>query len=94
MNIKKFLTTKLMAEAAGKNIIEIVKKKHDSLLCFAGGDTPLMTLNYLVEAANRGKLTLEHARLSVLMNGLVLIKKRMEVVSKHYLIIFLIVSQI
>ncbi|WP_339182478.1 glucosamine-6-phosphate deaminase [Oceanobacillus sp. FSL W7-1293] len=56
MNIKKFLTTKLMAEAAGKNIIEIVKKKPDSLLCFAGGDTPLMTLNYLVEAANQGKV--------------------------------------
>ncbi|GIO18980.1 glucosamine-6-phosphate isomerase [Oceanobacillus oncorhynchi subsp. incaldanensis] len=56
MNIKKFLTTELMAEAAGKHIIEIVKKKPDSLLCFAGGDTPLMTLNYLAEAANQGEV--------------------------------------
>ncbi|KQL52521.1 hypothetical protein AN964_02535 [Heyndrickxia shackletonii] len=56
MNIKKFSTAVSMAEAAGEHIIELVKKKPESLLCFAGGETPLLTLNYLVEAALKGKV--------------------------------------
>lgn len=56
MKLKKFSTAASMAEAAGEHIIELVKNKPDSLLCFAGGDTPLLTLEYLVEAAKKGKV--------------------------------------
>ena len=45
-----------MSKSVSEHIIEYVNKKPNSLLCFAGGDTPLKTFDYLVEAANKGEV--------------------------------------
>lgn len=45
-----------MSKRAANKIIEQMKKKPDSLLCLAAGNTPTGTLNYLVEAARRGEV--------------------------------------
>jgi glucosamine-6-phosphate isomerase len=45
-----------MSKLAAETIIEQVKNKPESLLCFAAGSTPTGTLKYLVEAAKRNEV--------------------------------------
>ena len=45
-----------MSEAVAKYIIDYVNNKPESLLCLAGGDTPLLTYQFLVEAAEKGEV--------------------------------------
>lgn len=45
-----------MSKATAKFIIEYVNHKPDSMLCLAGGDTPLRTFDYLVEAEKNGRV--------------------------------------
>nr|WP_253199691.1 glucosamine-6-phosphate deaminase [Clostridium gasigenes] len=45
-----------MSKKASEYIIDTVNKKPQSLLCLAGGDTPLKTYEYLVEAYNNNKV--------------------------------------
>lgn len=45
-----------MSKGVANHIINYINNKPDSLLCFAGGDTPLQTYAYLVEAAANGQV--------------------------------------
>nr|WP_253199142.1 glucosamine-6-phosphate deaminase [Clostridium gasigenes] len=45
-----------MSKKASEYIIDTVNKKPESLLCLAGGDTPLKTYEYLVEAYNNNEV--------------------------------------
>ena len=47
-----------LSKAVGDFVIDYVGKKPDSLICFAGGDTPLGLLKYLVEAVQENKVDL------------------------------------
>ena len=51
-----------LSKAVGDFVIDYVGKKPDSLICFAGGDTPLGLLKYLVEAVNENKVDLSKCR--------------------------------
>ncbi|MBC1425052.1 glucosamine-6-phosphate deaminase [Listeria seeligeri] len=46
----------IVAETISKKIIEIVKEKPTSLICIAGGDTPLLTIEALIKANQAGEL--------------------------------------
>lgn len=45
-----------LSEAVGKFIVDYVNNKPNSLLCLAGGDTPLATYKYLVDASEKGEV--------------------------------------
>ncbi len=47
MNTKIYKNYEELSKGTANFIINYVKKKPESLLCFAGGDTPLMTYRYL-----------------------------------------------
>jgi len=51
-----------LSEKAAKIIIEQVKKKPDSILCLAGGDTPVGTYNKMVEAAKNSEVDFSECR--------------------------------
>ncbi|WP_026692316.1 glucosamine-6-phosphate deaminase [Peribacillus kribbensis] len=51
-----------LSDRAVEKIIEQVQKKPDSLLCLAGGDTPIGTYERLVETAKSRKLDLSQCR--------------------------------
>ena len=51
-----------LSKAVGDFVIDYVGKKPDSLICFAGGDTPLGLLKYLVEAVNENKVDLSKCK--------------------------------
>ncbi|EAF5666262.1 glucosamine-6-phosphate deaminase [Listeria innocua] len=46
----------LVAETVSQRIIELVKAKPASLICIAGGDTPLLTIEALIKASQAGKV--------------------------------------
>lgn len=50
MEIKIYETYELMSKKSAEYIIDKINEKPNSLLCLAGGDTPLKTYEYLVEA--------------------------------------------
>ena len=45
-----------MSEKAADFIAEYIAKKPDTLLCIAGGETPMGIFRYLVKYANEGKI--------------------------------------
>lgn len=47
---------KEMSKGVADHIIQYINNKPEALLCFAGGDTPLQTYAYLVEAAANGEV--------------------------------------
>lgn len=47
-----------LSQLAAKKIIEVMKEQPTGLYCFAGGDTPVMTLNLLVAAHQAGEIDL------------------------------------
>jgi glucosamine-6-phosphate isomerase len=51
-----------LSDKATEKIIEQVRKKPDSILCLAGGDTPIGTFERMVEAAKRGKIDFSQCR--------------------------------
>lgn len=53
---------KELSKAVGDFVIDYVSKKPDSLICFAGGDTPLGLLKYLVNAVNENKVDLSRCK--------------------------------
>ena len=53
---------KELSKAVGDFVIDYVSKKPDSLICFAGGDTPLGLLKYLVNAVNENKVDLSKCK--------------------------------
>ncbi|EHM7934881.1 glucosamine-6-phosphate deaminase [Listeria innocua] len=46
----------LVAETVSQRIIELVKAKPASLICIAGGDTPLLTIEALIKASQAGEI--------------------------------------
>ncbi|MBC2112518.1 glucosamine-6-phosphate deaminase [Listeria innocua] len=46
----------LVAETVSQRIIELVKAKPASLICIAGGDTPLLTIEALIKASQTGEV--------------------------------------
>jgi len=56
MNILKFSNYDEMSRAAADLIIQQVKTKPDSLLCFPSGESPAGVLRYLVADANAGRV--------------------------------------
>ncbi|EAA0092953.1 glucosamine-6-phosphate deaminase [Listeria innocua] len=46
----------LVAETVSQRIIELVKAKPASLICIAGGDTPLLTIEALIKASQAGEV--------------------------------------
>ncbi|EFR94490.1 glucosamine-6-phosphate isomerase, putative, partial [Listeria innocua FSL J1-023] len=46
----------LVAETVSQRIIELVKAKPASLICIAGGDTPLLTIEALIKANQAGEV--------------------------------------
>lgn len=50
-----------MSQVAARLIIETFKAKPEGLYCFAGGDTPVKTLNLLVTAHKQGEIDLTKA---------------------------------
>lgn len=52
----------LMSKAVADNIINYVNNKPKSLLCLAGGDTPLKTFEYLVKAAENKEINLTEVK--------------------------------
>lgn len=46
----------IVAETISQKIIEIVKEKPTSLICIAGGDTPLLTIEELIKANQAGEV--------------------------------------
>ncbi|MBC1534172.1 glucosamine-6-phosphate deaminase [Listeria seeligeri] len=46
----------IVAESISQKIIEIVKEKPTSLICIAGGDTPLLTIEALIKANQAGEV--------------------------------------
>lgn len=56
MKINVYENYELMSKKVSEYIIETVNKKPESLLCLAGGDTPLKTYKYLVEAYNNNEV--------------------------------------
>ncbi len=56
MNIKVFKNYNLLSEAAANQVLQQVSLKPDSLLCFASGDSPTGTLDYLIQYAKQGKI--------------------------------------
>lgn len=46
----------IVAETISQKIIEIVKEKPTSLICIAGGDTPLLTIEALIKANQAGEV--------------------------------------
>lgn len=50
-----------LSEAAAKKIIDVMKSNPTGLYCFAGGDTPVLTLNLLVKAHKSGEIDLNQA---------------------------------
>ncbi|MDV4151373.1 glucosamine-6-phosphate deaminase [Clostridium sp. AL.422] len=53
---------KKLSMAVADYIIDQVKEKPESLLCLAGGDTPLLTYNYLAQAYTNGKVDFSKCR--------------------------------
>ncbi|MGX6443861.1 glucosamine-6-phosphate deaminase [Neobacillus sp. K501] len=51
-----------MSKATAEFIIDYVDKKPDSLMCLAGGDTPLRTFDYLVEAEKNGRVNFSQCK--------------------------------
>lgn len=51
-----------LSEKAAEIIIEQVNKKPDSILCLAGGDTPVGTYEKMVEASKSGKVDFSQCR--------------------------------
>ena len=51
-----------LSKAVGDFVIDYISKKPDSLICFAGGDTPLGLLKYLVNAVNENKVDLSRCK--------------------------------
>jgi glucosamine-6-phosphate deaminase len=51
-----------LSKAVGDFVIDYVEKKPHSLICFAGGDTPLGLLKYLVKAAEENKVDLSKCK--------------------------------
>lgn len=51
-----------MSQAVANQIIDYINKKPESLLCLAGGDTPLKTYEYLVKAAESNKVDFSKAK--------------------------------
>ncbi|TDL73595.1 glucosamine-6-phosphate deaminase [Rhodococcus qingshengii] len=56
MNIKVLTNYEEMSKCTAEFIIDYIQKKPDSLLCLAGGHTPLRTFDFLVESANKGQV--------------------------------------
>ncbi|HHQ1268782.1 TPA: glucosamine-6-phosphate deaminase [Listeria innocua] len=46
----------LVAETVSQRIIKLVKAKPASLICIAGGDTPLLTIEALIKASQAGEV--------------------------------------
>jgi len=51
-----------LSDQAARKIFEQVQNKPDSLLCLAGGDTPIGTYERMVEAAKSGKIDFSQCR--------------------------------
>lgn len=51
-----------LSELAAQKIIAVMKEKPRGLYCFAGGDTPVKTLNLLVAAHQKGEIDLSAAQ--------------------------------
>lgn len=56
MKVNMFENYEKMSKATADYIIDYVNKKPESLLCLAGGDTPLLAYSYLIEAAKNNKV--------------------------------------
>lgn len=56
MKINIYDNYELMSKEAAIYIIDVVNKNPEALLCLAGGDTPLRTYKYLVEAYNNNEV--------------------------------------
>ncbi len=52
----------LASEILKDKIINLINKKPDSLICLAGGDTPLKLYGKLIEAEKKGKVSFENCR--------------------------------
>ncbi|MBP1042704.1 glucosamine-6-phosphate deaminase [Vagococcus sp. BWB3-3] len=50
-----------LSQLAAQKIIEVMKSNPTGLYCFAGGDTPVLTLNLLVKAHQAGEIDLNKA---------------------------------
>ena len=62
MNIKVLTDYEEMSKCTAEFIIEFVQKKPDSLLCLAGGHTPLRTFGFLVDAVKNGKVDFDRCK--------------------------------
>lgn len=51
-----------LSDKATEKIMEQIRKKPDSILCLAGGDTPIGTFKRMVEAAKSGKADFSQCR--------------------------------
>ena len=58
MNVSTYNNYNSLSEAAAQLVLEQVALKPDSLLCFASGDSPTGTLNYLIQYVKQGKINL------------------------------------
>ncbi|MEP6749123.1 MAG: glucosamine-6-phosphate deaminase, partial [Bacteroidota bacterium] len=56
MRIEVYEGTKTLAQSAAHKIIELVINKPGALLCLAGGDTPRLTYQYIVEEGKNNNI--------------------------------------
>lgn len=60
-NLVKTKNYEELSKVASEKVIEIMKVKPNSLYCFAGGDTPVRTLELLVKAHHEKRIDLRQA---------------------------------
>ncbi|WP_029450697.1 glucosamine-6-phosphate deaminase [Clostridium algidicarnis] len=77
----------LMSKDVAKYVVDVVNKKPESLLCLAGGDTPLKAYEYLVKAYNNNEVDFSKCKFVGLDEWVGLSKETkgscVEVLNKH-----------
>lgn len=62
MNIKIYENYDIQSKKVSEYIINVVKNKPDVLLCLAGGNTPLKTYEYLINAYESGEVSFSECK--------------------------------
>lgn len=62
MNIKIYENHDIQSKKVSEYIINVVKNKPDALLCLAGGNTPLKTYEYLINAYKSGEVSFSECK--------------------------------
>ncbi len=78
----------LVAQTVTQRIIELVKEKPASLICIAGGDTPLLTIEALIKANQTGEVDFSETQFVGLDEWFALDAKQKVAVSKHSMMHF------